>query len=111
MIRGAPKFDSIAVGEITASFMGPTLSLEAKAAFADSKTGETHGWTKNAQWSPAVVEKLRELRALMELDLGRLHFEGGGEVLVAPSNIAPAPRAGVGGGLSEHLGGETVPSV
>lgn len=111
MIRGAPKFDGIAVGEITASFVGPTLSLEAKAAFANSKTGDTHGWTKNTQWSPGVIEKVRELRALMELDLGRIHFEGGGEMLVTTSNTASGLGGGGGGGLGEHLGGESVPSV
>lgn len=111
MIRGNPKFDSIAVGEITASFLGPTVSLEAKAAFANSKTGDTHGWTKNTQWSPPVMEKLRELRALMEIDLGNLHLEGGGEVLVAPANAAPQGNFGSGGGLGEHLGNESVPQV
>ena len=106
MIRGNAKFDSIAVGEGAFSFLGSTLMLEAKAAFVNSKTGDTHGWTKNAQWSPPVVEKLKELRALMEIDLGQLHLEGGGEVLVAVTSAGPA--AGGGGGLGEHLGGEQV---
>lgn len=109
MIRGQPKFDGIAVGEIAVSFMGATLTVEAKAAFADSRTGETHGWTKNTQWPPDVIAKLRELRALMELHLGAIHFQNGGEALVAPA--AAAPIMGGHGGLGEHLGGEGVPSV
>ncbi len=101
MIRGSAKIDSIAVGEISASFLGATVHLEAKAAFANSKTGDTHGWTKNAQWTPPVLEKLKELRALMEMDLGRIHFES--TELIETG--APAAR-GVrfeGGGLGEHL--------
>ena len=111
MIRGNPKFDSLAVGEITGSFLGPAVTLEAKAAFANSKTGDTHGWTKNTQWSPPVIEKLRELRALMEIDLGRIHLEDGGEVIVAPTNVGTRSGLGGGGGLGEHLGDGSVPSV
>lgn len=112
MIRGNAKFDSIAVGEGAFSFLGSTLSLEAKAAFVNSKTGDTHGWTKNAQWSPQVIEKLKELRALMEVDLGQLHLEGGGEVLVT-TTVAGQGMVRGGGGLAEHLGDESgaTPSV
>jgi hypothetical protein len=104
VIRGNAKFDSISVGEFSGSFLGSTLAFEAKAAFVNSKTGDTHGWTKNGQWSPPVIEKLKELRALMEIDLGRLHLEGGGEVLVSTS--AGLPRAS-GGGLGEHFSGDS----
>lgn len=104
MIRGNPKFDSVSVGEGTFNFLGSTLQFEAKAAFVNSRTGDTHGWTKNTQWSAGVIEKLKELRALMEVDLGQLHLENGGEVLVtttssAGGGIPPAPVPGLG----EHL--------
>jgi hypothetical protein len=106
MIRGTPKFDGMAVGEITVVFTGLQLQFEAKAAFIDSKTGETHGWTKAtaASWSPTTIDKLRELRALMELDLGKLHLEGGGEILVGPPGAVPQTGVAFEGGLSEHLG-------
>lgn len=106
MIRGTARFDGLAVLEASFSFLGSTLQLEAKAAFLNTKTGDTHGWTKNGQWSPPVIEKLKELRALMELDLGRLHLEGGGEVLVGPASATPT--AASPSGLGEHLRDEQV---
>ncbi len=84
MIRGNAKFDSISVGEFSGSFLGSTLAFEAKAAFVNSKTGDTHGWTKNGQ--------------------GRLHLEGGGEVLVSTSTGLPRVS---GGGLGEHFSGDS----
>ena len=110
MIRGTPKFDGVVVGEIKIVFTGLQLQFEAKAAFVDSKTGETHGWTNAtaSAWSPITIDKMKELRALMELDLGKLHLEGGGEVLVGPTGVAPHTSAGFEGGLGEHLGGGQV---
>jgi hypothetical protein len=108
MIKGNTKFDAIAVGEFTAAFIGPTLEFKAKAAFVDSKTGQTHGWTTNATWSPPTIEKLKELRLLMEADLGAMHLEGGGE---AVHNVI-APRAPqVPTGLGEHVGEGGVDSI
>jgi hypothetical protein len=101
MIKGNPKFDGVTIGEFTAIFMGPTLDFKAKAAFVNSKTGQTHGWTTNQTWSPPVVAKLQELRALMEADLGAVHFEGGGEQHEAPTqrhDVRPPT------GLGEHVG-------
>lgn len=113
MIRGQPKFDGLAVAKFNVSFLGSTLEFVAEAAFTDSKTGQTHGWTRNTQWSPATIEKLKELRALMETDLGGLHLDGGGEVLVGPTTVMNAARRGLApdGGLGEHLGDEKVPQV
>jgi hypothetical protein len=110
MIRGNARFDGVAVLEGSFSFLGASNGLEGKAAFVNSKTGDTHGWTTNKQWSPQVLEKLKELRALMEVDLGQLHLEGGGEVLVAPTGAGTVLSESRGtGGLGEHL--ERVPSV
>jgi hypothetical protein len=101
MIQGSAKFDAIVVGEFTASFIGPTTDFKAKAAFVNSKTGQTHGWTSNQTWSKETIIKLLELRALMETDLGALHLENGGQVLEVPTQPRnpPAPT-----GLSEHVG-------
>jgi len=106
MIKGTPKIDGIAVGEFVVKFTGPQVQFTAKAAFVNNKTGETHGWTDalSASWSPTTMEKLQELRALMEIDLGRLHLEGGGEVLVGPRSAAPVAQQAHEGGLGEHLG-------
>jgi len=104
MIRGTAKFDGLALGEGSFNFLGPTTHLEAKAAFINSQTGDTHGWTKNIAWSPAVMEKLKELRALMEADLGRIHLSGGD--FASPYSAPNRPDMG---GLGEHL--ETTPQV
>lgn len=109
MIKGTTKFDGVVVGEFTAIFMGPTLDFKAKAAFVNSKTGQTHGWTTNQTWSPPVVAKLQELRALMEADLGAIHLEGGGEVVesvIAPHRVEPSPT-----GLGEHVDEGSVEQV
>ena len=110
MIQGQAKFDGIAVFEGTFSFLNPTVHLEGKAAFVDSKTGDTHGWTKSTQWSPEVIAKLAELRALMEVDLGRLHMHEGGETLTTRAMGVRLSNPETGGGLSEHVG-DPVPSV
>lgn len=107
MIRGAMKCDGIAVGEANFSFMNSGgVVLEAKAAFVSTKTGYTFGWTKNAVWSPPTIEKLKELCALMEIDLGRIHLEEGGEPLTGVS--APTEGRGLGsmpkGGIGEEVG-------
>jgi hypothetical protein len=103
MIKGVTKFDGVAVGEFTAVFLGPTLEFKAKAAFVDSKTGETHGWTTNSTWSPPTIAKLKELREMMELDLGMKHLESGGELT---ANTVTAQRGGAQPptGLGDHLG-------
>jgi hypothetical protein len=109
MIKGYPKVDAIVVGEFTVSFVGPTLDFKAKAAFVNSKDGQTHGWTTNQTWSPPVLEKLRELRMLMEVDLGGIHFDNGGELVASP---LPGPRpATEPGGLGEHMGSGGIPQV
>jgi hypothetical protein len=105
VIRGVPKFDGIAIGEFTVNFMGQTLEMRAKAAFVDSKTGSTHGATEHRHWSEMTIEKLKELRAAMELDLGQLHFEGGGSLLLT---AAQGRQADEGGGLGDHVGGGQV---
>ena len=58
----------------TVSFFGPSVSLVAKAAFVSSETGQTHGYTTHERWSPAVTEKLNELRALLEREIACVHF-------------------------------------
>jgi hypothetical protein len=106
MIKGVPKLDGVVVGEFTASFIGPTLNFEAKAAFINSKTSETYGWTTNKTWSPQTIAKLKELRVLMEMDLGAIHFDGGGDIV----NDAPRPPSSFGNegpsGIGEHVAGD-----
>jgi hypothetical protein len=103
MIRGAPKFDGVALGEGSFNFMGTGHTLEGKASFVNTLSGDTYGWTKNNIWSPATIAKLQELRALMEIDLGRVHLVDGGESLVGVASPSELPTEGGPGGLGEHV--------
>lgn len=99
MIRGAPKFDGVALGEGSFNFMGTGIMLEGKASFVSTQSGDTYGWTKNNIWSPDTIAKLQELRVLMEIDLGRVHLVDGGEALVSATSPSEAGRSGLG----EHV--------
>lgn len=100
VISGNIKFSGIAIGELTVNRMGPTLKMEAKAAFVDPKTGVTHGWTTGSQWSKETVAKLNELFLLMEADLAKAHFVDAGTSDDGPVTISRP--TGVGG-LGEHV--------
>jgi len=99
------NFNALALGELSVNFLEAPAKVTAKAAFINTQTGQTHGWTTCHQWSPDTIEKLRELRMLMERDLGALHFadDAGG---VASSTTTT--RGGALGksfqGLGEKLG-------
>ncbi len=103
MIQGNPKFDGLAVGELTANFMGGpgAVELKAKIAFVSTKTGVTHGSSLHAgPWSSEVLAKLRELADVMEQDLARHHLEGTSRVFgpsTAPTNDIPR-------GIGQHFG-------
>lgn len=103
MMTGTPKFNSIAVGELRATFIERVHELSAKAAFVNTTTGTTHGWTTNTQWSTATLQKLEELRAAMEEDLGRLHFDD-----AHPETPRHAQDVG---GLGEFLSSPEGPSI
>ena len=91
------KFDRLAIGEMTANFLSVPAVLKAKAAFVDSTTGATHGWTECFNWSPATSAKMAELRASMEADLERIHFVDGTTTSGSGDQIAHD-------GLGEALG-------
>jgi hypothetical protein len=100
---GIPKFDGVAVLEISVDFKGPSGKVEAVAAFVDTTTGETHGWTKGVgtTWSNQTKERLQALRESMEEDLAARSF----------GDRRSATRAADVGGLGEHLGTGTTSDV
>ncbi len=81
------KFDKVALGEASISFLGPTLSFTAKFKLVSSKTGESFGSSTIQHWSPAVIEKLKELRAMMEYEVEEEIFEGSSTSTVSTSGI------------------------
>ena len=107
MIRGTPQFDGIAAGEVSMNFMGASFRMTAKAAFVNSKTGQTHGWTTHETWSPAIIEKVKELRALLEAEIAQSHFSDvdGARTPGIKFTKESEPPAGLG----EHLSANAEP--
>jgi hypothetical protein len=122
MITGTPRFDGLAIGEISINYLenlvakkegnAPTISV--KAGFVNSTTGATHGWTQTGgkhggpQWSRAVIEKAAELRELLEQELAQLHFSSAEPAAVVQGG--DEPDEGIGeyagdGGLVRALPG------
>jgi hypothetical protein len=112
MKTGTMKADIVMVGEFKVSFLGTSVSFSAKAAFASSTTKETHGWTENTNWTPATIQKLRELKEAMETDLANIHLVGGAagsdDVQRGLTLRDNAPPAGddEDDGLGGHLGAD-----
>jgi hypothetical protein len=106
MQAGTPKFDGIAVHEGTFAFHVVGGSLKVKAAFVDSKSGHTHGWTtgEGPIWSKETMEAMNTLRASMERDLARLHFTGSALEVAGDTVSTASPTGASVGGLGEHLG-------
>src|SRR5215204_6122016 len=101
-VTGRPRFDTLVLGELQANFWQGTPVLKGKAAFANSATGQTHGFTHCEKWSKETVTLLEQLRASMENDLSARDFE-------ATTDAAGAAQLSFTG-LGEHLaGGESSP--
>jgi hypothetical protein len=101
---GIPKFDAIALIEFSVDFKGPTAHVSGKAAYVNTRTGNTHGWTTSTAWSAETIAKLAELRELMEQDIASRDFEGS-EV---GTNSASSKSFG---GLNAHLGTADAPQT
>ena len=108
MIRGTTKIDGLALGELRVSFLGEGLEIYGKAAFVDSTTGNTHGWTegRGQLWSKNTLAKLAELRLCMEMDLGAVHLKN-----MEDGDTGTAAAEDDEGGLVEHLGTGDAPSI
>lgn len=96
------KFDTIRVAEITVNFLEATPAVTAKAAFVNTKTGATHGWTTGKRWSEETMIALAALRESMERDLVGQHFDDG-SVSSSATTSSGSPRDAFQG-LGEHLG-------
>lgn len=104
--QGSIVFDGIAIATVEADVINKKLT--ARAAFIDSKTGETHGWTEaqGTVWTEKTKAALVALINSMEQDMGRLHFAGIPATPMPDSSSRSEP-----GGLGEHLQDHDAPSV
>lgn len=94
-VKGAPKFDTLAVAELTVDFKGQGVGVSVKAAFVSSTTGHTHGWTQsNGPWTQRTQELLAQLRASLEADMGDKHFEGATDP--TSGNVSSPKATGLG---------------
>ena len=94
------KFDRVVIGKAFINVIEQPASLKAEAAFVDTSTGATHGMTNCSSWSPATVQKLRELLDLMSADLEATHFTDGSAVTATTDGSGINVPAQ---GLGEHL--------
>ena len=97
-------FNGIALGELNVDFLSTPSKVVAKAAFINTQTGATHGWTTCHQWAPDTMERLRELRALMERDLAAIHFADASGVQPLTSTTRSGGLQSEMKGLGERLG-------
>lgn len=101
-VIGIPAFNAVAILKIDAvHFHHSSVALVAHGAFVNTDTGSTYGSTTCRQWSKQTLDKLAELRALMEEDLAALVFHkqaSSTSVLaqVEPGGIGEALRGGAG---------------
>lgn len=101
---GTPVFDALVVTEITVDLLKKTLT--ARAAFVNTKTGATHGWTRGEGtiWSEETKAAVAALSASMERDMARQHF-GSAETSLP---VSGQPVSGIGEHLSDSDGTRSV---
>ena len=100
------KFNSLKIIRLRADFNIAGGTLEADAAFVNTETGETHGWTKSggSPWGKDTQDAMASLKELLERDLQRVHFDGGDDVTSQTEGSTGLQPEG--GGLGERLSAE-----
>jgi hypothetical protein len=98
----------VAIGEVSIKLIEEPHTLVAKAAFVNSKSGVTHGYTHCSSWSKEVMMKMRELCALMAQDLENTHFEGGSAAASTVGVTLPQEIPAITG-LGEFIGDGDIP--
>lgn len=107
---GTPIFDALALTTIEVDLIEKNLT--AKAAFVNTRTGHSHGWTEGSGtiWSEETKVAVAALAASMERDLAKLHFGATSEPQVAApgTQLGTLPVSGIGEHLSDGDGTRSV---
>lgn len=99
-VIGTPAFNAVAILKIDAiHFHHNSVALVAHGAFVNTETGSTYGSTTCRQWSRPTLDKLAELRALMEEDLADLVFQRQPTAVTAAAASQQAEPGGIGEAL------------
>lgn len=110
-VEGTPAFNAVAVLEVAPIKFTGDVELVAKAAYVNTKTGNTYGSVTCRRWSKETLDKLQELRAAMERDVAAMVFEQGTIAHARPQGgirLTDSEPVGIG----EHLSTQTdAPSV
>jgi hypothetical protein len=75
--EGDCRITGVEVGEIHIDFFTPQPTVSAKYAHVNVDSGQRLGSSYSNTWSLAVMQKLEELRALMEQEVCNNLFAGG----------------------------------
>lgn len=100
-VLGVPKFNAITILDIDAiNFASVNVHLVAHAAFVSTEDGNTYGEHTCTRWSANTIEKLKELRAAMEMDVAAQVFQANSANVLTGG---PAVHE-TSDGISEHAG-------
>lgn len=89
-----PKFDDIKAASVEIDLIKREMKIT--AAFVDTKTGHTHGWTHRSSWSKETWNQVQLLAKNAERELRVQHFQNAESSAVEEE---PSPV-----GLGELLG-------
>lgn len=86
------KFDKAAVGELQLNLLGGHTQLTVKFKLVDTTSGRSYASaTISSAWSTEILDKLKELTALLEQDAEQRLFT---ETATGP--LPSAPSTGIG---------------
>jgi hypothetical protein len=102
MKTGTMKANALRIAEIQVDYTTPGGTMKAKAAFVNTTSGFTHGWTTHHVWSQETLKRLADLREAMELDLAKAHFQTTNEASIQTDSDGQTVQSHQG--LAEHLG-------
>lgn len=108
MIKGTLDTDEMRVARISVDYLQNPIKIDVMFGFTSTRTGRTPAFANatSGVWSPATMERLKELCESMEADMARVVLTGG-------ATATSRSTGGISeGGLGEHVGAPVdAPSV